>query len=241
MAKMMSVALPVIAIGAAAFTGGTSLGLLGADAAATGAAGAGGLDAIIGAGTATDAGMVDSMATIGSGGSWLGNTIASVTPYLKAAATVGQVGGTAISAIGANEQGKAAKTEADYEANQLNQNANNQMASAEQKAEEQNLQTKYVLSNAAANAAAGGGAVTDPTVTTNMMTIAGRGQYRALTDLYQGQAAAQADTNKANADIFGGQQGQAAGQTKMYSTILGGASSLYDKYGSVPPWVQQQS
>lgn len=237
MAKMMSVALPVIAIAGAAFTGGTSLGLLGADAAA---AGAGGLDAIVGAGTVADAGMADSVATIGSGGSWLGNTIASVTPYLKAASTVATVGGTAISAIGADNQGKAAKTEADYEANQLNQNADNQMASAEQREVAQNLQTKYVLSTAQARAAAGGAAATDPTVTTNMMTIAGQGQFRALTDLYQGQAAAQADTTKATADIFGGQQGQASGQTKMYSTILGGASSLYDKYGSVPPWVQQQ-
>lgn len=237
MASIMRVALPVIAIAGAAFTGGTSLGLFGADAAATAAAAGGGAmaagDIAAGSDIAAGADTFAAVDSTASGASWLGNTISTVSPYVKGAAAVATVGGTALQAYGADEAGKAQQQEANSEALQLNNNANNQEASAESKMVEQNRETAYVISNAQAAAAAGGGSATDPTVTTDLKTIAGEGRYRALTDLYQGQSNAQAMRNQANADIYGGEIAANAGTTKMYSTILGGASSLYDKYGTI--------
>lgn len=140
--------------------------------------------------------------------------------------------GTAISAEGADQAGKAAQSEANYQAAQMTANADEQQAAAEQKMVQQNKQTAYAISNAQAAAAAGGGSATDPTVVTNLKTIAGQGEYRSLTDMYEGNAKAQAMTNQADATSYGGAISAEAGQTKMYSTILSGTSSLYDKYGN---------
>lgn len=172
-------------------------------------------------------------ATIGGEALGAASTIASVSPYISAASGALQLLGVANQAEGYNAQGAAAKEQAALESQQLKNNANNDMASAEIKMENQNRETAYVLSNAQAAAAAGGGSATDPTVTTNMKTIAGEGRYRALTDMYEGQAAAQNDTTQAQMDIYSGDLQASADKTKMYSTILGGGSSLFDKYASV--------
>jgi hypothetical protein len=221
MAKMMAVALPVMAIAGAAFTGGTSLGLLGGDASLMASA-----DVAAGASTAAEAAAADATASFGSG------TLASLTPSLSTAAMGLQAGGTIVSALGNRNAGIASQNEADYEAAQLRQNAGQEQASAEQKMQQQNRQTDYVLSNAQAAAAAGGGSATDPTVVNNLSTIAGEGRYRALTDMYQGNAAAQALENKATATQYGGQLTKQADTTKMYSTILGGASSMFNRYAN---------
>ena len=236
----MQIALPVLSIAAIPFTGGASAAGLGASAGLD-AADAGFLSTAIGAsgvsagdlsfGTALDAGL-------GTTASWFGSTIAS---GIRAAAPIASIGGTVLSAVGANNQGKAQQAEANSEAAQLTQNADEAQASAEQKAGQQDVETAYALSNAQAAAAAGGGSATDPTVTRNLQTIAGQGKFRALTDMYQGNEVAQADLNQAAATKYGGQLQANAGTTKMYSTILSGASSLYDKYGNptAPPWVTQ--
>lgn len=236
MSGMMSVALPVVALGAAAFTGGSSLGLLGGGA---------GFDAADTAflGAADTSAGVSPLAVAASNAFTYATTNPGTILAMGASA-----GGTALSAMGAKQSGDAAQQEADFEAKQLNQNADEKQAAAEQQGEQQNKATAYAMSNAQAAAAAGGGSATDPTVTNIMQTIAGQGRYRALTDMYNGNAAAQADRTAAAAKQYGGALASQAGDTKMFSTILGGASSLYDKYGNpsssnnngtLPPWANQ--
>lgn len=144
-----------------------------------------------------------------------------------------QVGGTIVNAIGAHNQGTQEKAMYDAQAQQEQNNANTSMAVAEQKEQQQNKETAYVTSNAQAAAAAGGGAATDPTVNTVMKTIAGEGRYRALTDMYAGQQQAQNDQNQANMDVYSGRIAKASSLNKMYGTIIGGASSMFDKYASI--------
>src|SRR6185369_6194236 len=149
------------------------------------------------------------------------------------AATIMQITGTMRAANAAKAAGIAQQNEANYEAAQLRQNADQQQAAAEQKMIADNKKTDLVLSNARVEAAAGGGSATDPTVVTNMQTIAGEGKYRALTDMYQGNAAAQSLNNQATAKEYSGNIAADAGRTKATSTILSGASSLFNKYANI--------
>lgn len=218
--EMFQKVLPIIAtVTAAYFTGGTSLAAEGAAAAGAEAAAGAASSAAAAAGTAA------------AGGSWLGSTIATVTPYLKGVALASQIGGTAMQALDARAAGKANQNAADMEAEQLRNNANSELGAASVNMQQQNRQTAYVLSNAQAAAAAGGGSATDPSVVTNMKTIAGEGRFRALTDLYNGESAAQSSRNRAVATQYSGNIARQAGDTKFNSTIVSGGSSLYDKYG----------
>ncbi len=153
---------------------------------------------------------------------------------LEGAALVASAGGTIMSAMGSAQQGAAAKSEANFEATQMRQQADAQQAAAQQKAIQQNKQTAMVMSNAQAAAAASGGSATDPTVSTNMQTIAGEGRYRSMLDLYQGDAAAQSLNTSANAKNYSGSQAARAGNIGAFTTILSGASKMYDSYGDAP-------
>lgn len=138
-----------------------------------------------------------------------------------------------IAAVGAHMSGEEQKAAATQQANAMRVNANNEQAASQAKAVQQDKQTDYVLSNARAAAAASGGSATDPTVNTNLSTIAGEGRYRALIDLYGGDSAAQSLRTQADATQFAGAQAARAGNIKAGTTILSGASSMFDKYASV--------
>lgn len=245
MMKILPIVTTIAAIALAPETGGMSLE---ADAALSGGEAAAGMASV--ADTASAVSTFSDISSLGSNvgeglstlseGGTVANTAAdagslfsSVSPYLKAASVVGQVGGIAGQVIGENQQAKAATSLANFQATQLNNNANAQMGAAEMAARNQDQQTAYVTSNATAAAAASGGSATDPTVVSTMKTIAGQGRYRALTDMYNGAVAAAADRNNAIATQYGAAQGAAAAKTRQYSTILSGASALYDKYGTV--------
>lgn len=234
MSGMMKVALPVIAtVAAAYFTGGTSLiAEAGAETATVAAT-----DAVATAGAETAAEVGASGLSQVASTSWLGNTIAAVGTYAKPLALGATVLGGGLQAYGANEAGRAAAGEADFQSKQLAANANEQQASAERKMAEQNTITAYALSNAQAAAAGSGAGATDPTVTNVMQTIAGQGRYRALTDMYNGDSSAQAMRTQAAAGRESGSRAARAGNTKMYSTILGTAGTLYDKYGDTDEYV----
>jgi hypothetical protein len=156
-------------------------------------------------------------------------------PALTAVMAGVQVAGTAMQMIAAHNAGEQQKAQANFEANQMEQNANNAQASAEQKMIEQDKQTAYVESNLQAAAAGGGGSATDPTVVTNLKTIAGEGRFRAMTDMYEGNAQAQSLRTQAAATRAGGAMAADAGNINAFAKGVSGASSLFDKYGSVNP------
>lgn len=142
------------------------------------------------------------------------------------------IASTAMQMIGAHNAGQQKKAEANFEANQMEANANNAEAAAQRKMIEQNKETAYVQSNLQAAAAGGGGSATDPTVVTDIKTIAGEGRYRALTDLYEGDTEAQSLRTQAAATRVGGVNAARAGNLNAFAKGLSGASSLYNNYGS---------
>lgn len=219
MANMMKIALPVLAIGGAALTGGASLGLLGADAAGTGLTGA------------LTSGLMDigAPASVVQASTYLG----AAAPSLRLASMGLQGIGTVAQAIGAHNAGEEEKSAETQIANQERQQANNVEGAAENEMQQENLKTAYILSGVRAAAAGQSGSATDPSTVTTMQTIAGQGQLRALNTLYSGQSEAQGLMNKATAATYSGDLAAREGNAKAIGSILQGGSSLFNTYGSV--------
>jgi hypothetical protein len=147
--------------------------------------------------------------------------LAAALPYIAAA-------GTVISGLSQADQAR-------QRANLLDTNAKSAVASGSQGYANEQIQTSLRMSRLKALSAASGGTSTDPTVQDLGANVGTEGEYRAMSKLYQGQAAAQ------------GLQIQAGVQRSLVapytaSGILGGASTLFkdiqswkDKYGGDGP------
>ena len=148
---------------------------------------------------------------------------------------------TAVTAYSAVRQGEAANAAAKGDAAQMRAQANTENASAQRAFLEDRRQANYVGSRARAVAAASGAGVTNPTVSNILSGISAEGEYRALTDLYQGQVTAQGLQYGADARIKEGKAARNAGYLKAAATVLsgaggeGGALSMFDKYGNGGP------
>lgn len=82
---------------------------------------------------------------------------------------------------------RARKAAAEFEAQQLEQNASQSIAAAQRQAFETGRTGEYVQSRAQALAAASGGSATDPTVINVIANLASETGYRKSLDLYQGE------------------------------------------------------
>ena len=141
--------------------------------------------------------------------------------------------------------GDQAKASADFQAEQLRQNAGQAQASAQRSAFDVSRQTDYANSRALAVAAASGGGASDPTVVNLIARNAGEGAYRQATALYGGDEKARLFNMQADAKEFEGANTQAnsnqvAGSQffKATSTLLGSEAknaSLLARFGAGGP------
>lgn len=152
-------------------------------------------------------------------------------------------------AVAATNAGDAMQAAADFEAAQLRVNAGQAVAGGQRNAQNETLKAQLLASRAAAVAAAGGGAVTDPSVTHIIADITGRGSYNAAVALYQGEDAARSMNAGADAKTLEGKIAKQGGidRAAAYNTqadaanlrafgALGtGALSLFGKYGQGGP------
>lgn len=142
------------------------------------------------------------------------------------AATILSATGAGIAAAGASAAGKSRQAAMEYQADQLEAAGKADEASASQEAMEQARQTRLMQSRARAVGAASGGGID--------LDLAGDieedGEYRKLTALWEGKEAAAGRRAQANASRFEGKQYRQAGKLKAANTILGGGTSLYEKY-----------
>jgi hypothetical protein len=143
-------------------------------------------------------------------------------------AVAAQVVGTVLGAVGARKEAKDQKAAAEFQAAQLDQNAGQAKAAAQREADTQRRQAR--LANSRLRALAGGGG-SDPTIVKLSQDIAGEGELRALTAMYEGDERAAGLRTAADARRMGGASAAQASNLRGFSTILSGASSLYDKYG----------
>jgi len=146
--------------------------------------------------------------------------------------TLASAGATILSVVGQIQAGNAADTAAKYEAAQLKQRALAQEATAQRAAIETTKKADYIQSRAIALAAAGGGDTTDVGTQNVLSDIKNEGEYRALTDLYEGRDAAASSRAQAEASLFEGKYAKQSSRYKAGGTILGSAKSFSSMFDS---------
>ena len=161
-----------------------------------------------------------------------GSTLASL-------ATAAQIGGTILSGLSAIQSVSAGNQQAKMINAAAVQSAGQERAKSHRVAEEQRRLSSVVQSRARAVAGASGGGVTDPTVVDITSELAGEGEYRALTAMYEGEDRARGIINQGQADAYTarqkGQAGFVSGMSSAFSgatSMLSGGSSLFDKYAA---------
>lgn len=160
---------------------------------------------------------------------------------MQAASTLMKVRGSQQSAAAAKANAKATQKEKEFEATQLRQQAGQAIAASQRVADEQRRQARLVQSRTIAVVAAGGGGVSDPTIVNMLARTAGEGVYRANVALYGGEERARLLNMQAQAADYEGRTGRIMGdqlakaaQIQGAASVLSGASSLYEKYNSMP-------
>lgn len=145
-------------------------------------------------------------------------------------AAVAMVGGTILQASSQMAAGRAAQKAGNMEKAASDVAANNANAAAQRKAIESQRQATLAGSRLQALSAAGGGA-SDPTIVNLAEGIAGKGEYNAMTDLYNGESDAAALTDKGNLAQYEGRVKNQTAKTQAIGSVLSSAGSLYGKYG----------
>jgi hypothetical protein len=164
---------------------------------------------------------------------------------LNQEATSADVGGALFSALTSLQAGNQARKAANFQAEQLRQQAGQQQASAQRQAADVARQGDMIASSALAHAAASGGGASDPTVINLIARNAGESAYRQAVALYGGDEAARTMQLQADAREYEGKQAQvngavnAAAQTMgARATLLKGMAreaSLYQRFGAGGP------
>lgn len=131
----------------------------------------------------------------------------------------------------AEAQGKAQQQANEFEAQQLDVNAGQEIASSQRTAIEDRRQARLAQSTIRARAAASGGGADDPTVLNLEANAAGEGEYQALTDLYEGASRARGLRMQASADRFEGKQYALAGKRARSGSYFSAATSLFGGVG----------
>ena len=175
--------------------------------------------------------------------------MAGLTSSPEAMQGMASMAGIATSAAGDVAKGSAAKKiagrkmqAAEYEAQQLDQNAGQSQAAAQRAAMEENRQANLVASRALAVAAANGGGASSQGVMAILASIAAQGQHNAMMELYQGEDRARSMRMQAEAKRYAGAVGLAdadvadkSAKVSAFGTVLSGAAknkTLFEKYGS---------
>lgn len=150
---------------------------------------------------------------------------------LSAIATIASLAGTAVSAIGTIAAGRAQKQAADHQAAQLEVDAKQERAKAQQEALAIARKKRLELSRIQARAAGSGFGAADPTVLDLTGEVAQYGTLSQQFARYGGEVRGE-DLKASAAGVRA--QGAAALQRSTFNaagTILGGVSSMFRRYG----------
>lgn len=152
-------------------------------------------------------------------------------------AVAAAIGGTALQAVGAIQQGRAADVSAKFEAQQLEQNARQREAIAQREAIVRADAIRKAESSAIARAGAGGVAIQSPTIANILGGFEEDAAYERDVALYQGAEEATGMRTQADATRIAGRQARRAGvmsaitTTAMNAATFGAGKTLGDKYG----------
>lgn len=163
---------------------------------------------------------------------------------LAVAGTVAQVAGSVVQGRAQRRAGIAAQEAANYEADQLDDAAGEELAAGQREGFEIDRQTDLLGSRQQAVAAASGAGATDPNVTDAMADVEREGGYRRNIALYGAIQRGRGLRAQAEATRRSGQAARTGSRYAAAGTILGGigsaaanASSFYFQYGAGRPGV----
>ena len=122
--------------------------------------------------------------------------------------------------------GRAAKKAKKAEARQLRRRAGLTRATGQRTAAEDRRESRYVMSAARAKAAAGGGALADPTMVNLFADIEARGEYNALASLWESEEEALGLEAEAVARKREGRADEILGYTRAIASIMDDAKSF---------------
>lgn len=142
--------------------------------------------------------------------------MAAALPFL-------QIAGAVMSAVGALQQGSAAKSASDYNATISTQNAAIARQNAADRARQADRETYLRLGSIRANQGAAGGAAGEGSVLDVIGDVAAQSELEKQQILYQGELQARGFTNDATLETFSGEAKQSSGYWKAGSELLGGA------------------
>lgn len=150
--------------------------------------------------------------------------------FLLAAAPYIALATTAVQGYNQLEQGKAAKSASDAVAIQQEREGKAAQAEAQREALNERKKANYAASRALAVSAASGAGVADDAIA----DLQAEGDYRVLSALYSGDTDAELANFAAGASRREGSARKRGAYMNAGSTILGGASDFYSKYGDTP-------
>lgn len=178
--------------------------------------------------------------------------MAEAGTLVQAAGLALQAGGAIQSQQAAKKAAAARRAAAEFEAQQLEQNAGQSISAAQRQAFETERTGKYTASRALALAAASGGGASDPTVMGTISQLASETAYRRSLDLYQGEErarqlrlgataarvsgeiGAEGVLNQGRAAVVQAESGIVSDVARGYrpsSTPVSDGASMYRRYG----------
>jgi hypothetical protein len=141
--------------------------------------------------------------------------------------------GTGISAIGQIQSGKQQDAMAQYQADQMEQQAKDKMAVATRDAEQESKKKDALLSRQVALASASGGGVQNQSVLKILEDTEAAGQYNVSTAVYNGQQEAAGLRSQAEATRMEGRAASSGATLGAAGTLIsgiGGAAKSYNSY-----------
>lgn len=129
--------------------------------------------------------------------------------------------------------GQMQKNAAYYQAGQIEDNANQALASGQRKMFEDQLKTKLAISDATARAGASGVSADIGSPVSAVGDLAARGSYHALMDMFNGQSEATGLRNQAAGVRYSGDLAEFEGKAKRDASRLAAAGTLAGTVGGM--------
>lgn len=139
--------------------------------------------------------------------------------------------GVGLSAFGSYKKGRAQKDSLDASAAQLRRNANIRRAASHRAAEDERDLYELIESDALATAAASGAGTDNVTVEKVLSDISAEGEYRAMAQMFAGEADALGYEAEAASLNKQGRSAKSLGTLGAAATILTGGSLWHETYG----------
>lgn len=159
--------------------------------------------------------------------------LGTIATVLSVAGGVANAVGTIVAGRAQMQAGRDAQAAANFEAQQLDMQAKEERAAAQQQALQLQRQKKLALSQLQARSAASGFSASDQTVQKLAGEIEGYGTLQQQLAMYGGESRARGIVGQADATRFEGAAKMRGARYAAAGTIIGGISSMADRFSSI--------